>query len=335
MTLLMVLFIVMFAISQVDSKKFMALKTGLSAGFGAPIAMIDGADALLETGSKLGQDTENLAGVAGNTVPDPEHQLTKNAAKGAPKSQAATDPDVTAQQVAELAKAMSQAAVKGEVENLKKAEDQLKQALAKAGVEKQVTFRFDERGLIVSVATDQVLFESGSATLLPQGQRILDIVAPTLLTLPNKLSIDGHTNSAPISTAQFPSNWELSTARATGVLRYLASARKFPVSRMSATGFADTHPLKPKSDPTAMVANRRVEIVVLARVDTSSGQAVEQLGNATTPTTGTTRSATSSASDTKTKTTKTTPGAEASPAPHNLLGLDPSASSSTAAKAAG
>ena len=65
MTLLMVLFIVMFAISQVDQKKFMALKTGLSAGFGAPVAMLNGADAMLDVGGSVAPDSVNLAGSAG------------------------------------------------------------------------------------------------------------------------------------------------------------------------------------------------------------------------------------------------------------------------------
>jgi chemotaxis protein MotB len=140
------------------------------------------------------------------------------------------------------------------------------------------TFRFDERGLVVTIATDKVLFQSGSAELRPQGRHILDALEPTLATLPNQLSVDGHTNWLPISSAPFPSNWELSTDRATGVLRYLAG-RGIPATRMSATGYADTRPLLPRTNPRAVVVNRRVEIVVLAAVDDAQGRAVQQLGN--------------------------------------------------------
>src|SRR5690349_23012994 len=69
MTLLMVLFIVMFAISQVDQKKFNALKTGLAAGFGAPVAILTGGDALLTPGGSVAPDSVNLAGAAGSTTP--------------------------------------------------------------------------------------------------------------------------------------------------------------------------------------------------------------------------------------------------------------------------
>src|SRR5689334_5449749 len=124
MTLLMVLFIVMFAISQVDSKKFMALKTGLAAGFGAPVAFIDGADHLLELGAKVGQDSDNLSGSAGKSTPDPERTAARQAADSA----------VQPERVADLVNALSRANVQGEVENLRKAEAALRKALQVAGV---------------------------------------------------------------------------------------------------------------------------------------------------------------------------------------------------------
>jgi chemotaxis protein MotB len=265
MTLLMVLFIVMFAISQVDQRKFAALKTGLTAGFGAPVAILSGGDQLLDPGGSVAPDSVNLAGSAGGK-----------------ERNAQINPQVSSvdpQKVAKLAEATEKAQVAKEVKNLKDAEKKLKAALKKAGVPKGATFRFDERGLVVSVATDNVLFGSGSADLQSGGRRILNTLAPTLKRLPNRLSIDGHTNSIPISTSAFPSNWELSGDRAAGVLRYLRGHAGIPYSRMSATGFADTKPRLPGSDPRSVAVNRRVEIVVLARVDNSAGRAVASIGN--------------------------------------------------------
>jgi chemotaxis protein MotB len=135
------------------------------------------------------------------------------------------------------------------VNNLRKARAQIAAALARQGLSNAATFRFDERGLVVTIATDKVLFDSGSASLTPEGKRILDAVAPTLADLPNRLSIDGHTNWLPISTPQFPSNWELSGDRASGVLRYLIAEHGIPGTRMTATGFADTRPLLPRATP--------------------------------------------------------------------------------------
>ncbi|GAB3241638.1 OmpA/MotB family protein [Kineosporia babensis] len=264
MTLMMVLFIVLFAISQVDSRKFAALKNGLSSGFGAPVEILTGGDQLLDPGGGVAPDDPNLAGAAGNRSPQQApNQVT----------------DVNPQKVAELAEATEQAQVRGEVENLRKAQKDLQRALTKAGLKNGANFRFDERGLVVTIATDNVLFENASAELKPRGERILVALGPTLRALPNQLSIDGHTNSIPIRTSQFRNNWELSGKRASNVLVYMHNRDRIPYSRMTFTGYADTQPRLPDSDPRSVVVNRRVEIIVEARVDDSAGRAVEELGN--------------------------------------------------------
>lgn len=260
MTLLMVLFIVMFAVSQVDMKKFAALKNGLKAGFGAPVAILNGGDHLLDPGGAIAPDSVNLAGsAAGDT-------RTAN-----------ENPQVSPEKVAQLVNSLAKAAAAKEASKLTKAQKDIEKALAAAGLSKSATFRIDERGLVVTIATDKVLFDNGSAVLQPKGQQILDVITPTLAGLPNRISVDGHTNSIPIHTAQYPSNWELSTDRATRVLRYLA--QKIPVDRMSATGFADTRPLQTGTGATALRVNRRVEIVVLASIDNSAGRAVAAAAN--------------------------------------------------------
>jgi chemotaxis protein MotB len=267
MTLLMVLFIVLFAISQVDQKKFAALKTGLSAGFGAPVDILPGADALLDPGGAVAPDSVNISGSTGGA-----------------KANANINPQVAQikpEVVAALAAATAKAQVEKEVKSLDKARQELKKALVKAGVPKGANFRYDERGLVVSIATDNVLFISGSARLQDQGRIILNALGPTLFKLPNRLSVDGHTDSIPISTAQFPSNWDLSSGRANGVLRYLHNGDRLPYDRMSSTGYADTKPRDRKDSSRARTLNRRVEIVVLARVDNSLGRAVAELGNQT------------------------------------------------------
>ena len=260
MTLLMVLFIVMFAVSQVDMKKFAALKNGLKAGFGAPVAILHGGDQLLDPGGAVAPDSVNLDG----------------SAKGESRT-ANQEPQVSPEKVAELVNSLAKAAAAKEASKLTKAQKDIEKALAAAGLSKSATFRIDERGLVVTIATDKVLFDNGSAVLQPKGQQILDVVTPTLAALPNRISIDGHTNSIPIHTAQYPTNWELSTDRATRVLRHLA--QKIPVDRMSATGFADTRPLQAGTGIEALRVNRRVEIVVLASIDNSAGRAVAAAAN--------------------------------------------------------
>jgi chemotaxis protein MotB len=263
MTLLMVLFIVMFAISSINQGKFDQLKQGLHNGFGTPQTMMAGGNNLLDSGNGVAPDAPEVPAV------------TQGGAGGVTVTSAKP---ASTEQVAGLVKATEQAQVRQEVENLKKAEAALKAALKKAGIPRGATFRFDERGLVVTIATDKVLFDSGSTTLRRQGRLILDTIEPTLAKLPNRISVDGHTNSLPIATDRFPTNWELSAARATGVLRYLGRQGGIPVDRMAAAGYADTRPLRPASDPRALIVNRRVEIVVLAALDNSLGRAVAQLG---------------------------------------------------------
>ncbi len=146
---------------------------------------------------------------------------------------------------------------------------------------------------MVTIATDEVLFPSGSAVLQTRGKKILTTLMPTLKNLPNRISVDGHTDSVPISTNRYPSNWELSTDRATGVLRFLTP--KIPVGRISATGYADTRPLRAGNSKAARAANRRVEIVVLASVDNAEGRAIAALANPT-------RATSSSSADTSSST---------------------------------
>jgi chemotaxis protein MotB len=84
--------------------------------------------------------------------------------------------------------------------------------------------------------------------------------------VPNDVAIEGHTDNQPISSARYPSNWELSNARATSVLRYMLDHDGLPASRLSSTGYADTKPVADNATPEGKAKNRRVEIVVLAQV---------------------------------------------------------------------
>lgn len=132
------------------------------------------------------------------------------------------------------------------------------------GLIDEVGFRRDVRGLIVTIVTDRVLFEPGGADIQDAGMPILGVIADALDELPNDVMVEGHTDRRPISTTRFPSNWELSTARATSVLRHLVEEESFPGRRISAAGYADTRPVDTGNTPDALAKNRRVEIVVLS-----------------------------------------------------------------------
>lgn len=103
----------------------------------------------------------------------------------------------------------------------------------------------------------------------PSGAAILASVAGVIKGIPNRIAIEGHTDDVPISTAQFRSNWELSTARATDVLRYLVDTLGLPVNRVSAAGYGDQRPLAGNDTAAGRARNRRVELAVLSGTPTS------------------------------------------------------------------
>lgn len=247
-TLLMVLFIVMYAISAVDQKKFAALSGGLAKSFGAPVTMMDGGKGILDD-TGIGPAALDISPV-----------VSAARAADAPAATAAkTSTDLSPSQASKL-----QTAAQAEANRLDAVRQDIEKAMAKAGLKGQVRYRMDQRGLVVSVVTDQVLFPADYATLSKAGKKVLDTVAPTLRETHNMLSIEGHTNTVKVKPRFFPTEWELSSARAVTVLRYLIDADRVDPTRVSAAGFADQHPLVAASDPRANVLNRRVEIVVLS-----------------------------------------------------------------------
>lgn len=139
--------------------------------------------------------------------------------------------------------------------------------LQKVVVDKQlqhsVMLRPDERGLVVSLVTDKVLFSKGDAALSSGSRKTIVAVATALKDIPNGICVEGHTCDLPIESNKFPSNWELSTARAASVVRCLIEQAGIPADRLSAAGYADSKPLVPNDSEKDRAMNRRVDIVVL------------------------------------------------------------------------
>jgi chemotaxis protein MotB len=266
-TLLFALFVVLFAISQVDKTKFAALASGLSESFGAPIQAI--------TGPGTSSDSSILPAL------DAAVDVQIPAAPAAQESV-----DAAAEQAAQQAAAAAQA----QYDSLAGVRDQIDAALSAAGYAGAARYQIDERGLVVHIVSDPVLFDAESATLLPQGRAILDAIAPAVAALPNQLTIEGHANSIPVTPGgPWPSNWELSGARASTVVRYLAGDG-VPETRMAATGYSSTRPMVPDTDPGAITLNRRVDIVVMSTASAEANELLPGLdaGAATTATTTTT-----------------------------------------------
>ncbi|MEC5421902.1 flagellar motor protein MotS [Virgibacillus sp. C22-A2] len=119
-----------------------------------------------------------------------------------------------------------------------------------------------ERGVVL-VLQESILFNSGDAEILDMGKPFLSKIGTLMNELPNDVKVEGHTDSRPISNYRYPSNWELSSARASSVIRYLIIEEEFDESRFSSVGYADTRPIVPNNSPANWSKNRRVEIVIL------------------------------------------------------------------------
>lgn len=122
----------------------------------------------------------------------------------------------------------------------------------------------EERGLVVSIK-DTLLFSSASAELNPQARDIIKKLAQSLVMVPNYIRIEGHTDNIPINTARFPSNWELSVMRACNVMHVFQDEAGISPERLSAVGYGEYRPRVPNTSPDNQAINRRVDIVILKK----------------------------------------------------------------------
>jgi len=219
-TVLMCLFIVLYAMSTIDQNKFEKLRFALSTGFG-------------QTASKT-VDTATGVVVPPNLVDKKGNGFAAQA-------------DVT--EAAE------------EVDDLKAMEEAIQASLQAHGVADKVGFDIDQRGLTVKLVGTQTFFGGNSATLQPSSQTIIDSIAPVIAASTNQISVEGHADVHG-SPTPFVSDWDLSTSRATSVLRRFVDSDGIAGPRMSATGYGSSRPAS--TDPNDMAANRRVDIVILS-----------------------------------------------------------------------
>jgi chemotaxis protein MotB len=123
----------------------------------------------------------------------------------------------------------------------------------------------DREGIVIRLS-GSYLFDSGRAELKPNSMAILDAIATELRPLDNEIRIDGHTDSMPIDSPRYPTNWELSVARALAVTRHLTESDGVPASRLTAAGYGEFRPLVSNDTREDRAKNRRVEIHLLSTV---------------------------------------------------------------------
>lgn len=233
MTLLFSLFVVMYGISSVSAEKFHELLGGLGP-FGNPAAI--GGGALQGSGGIVG---------TGGAEPQAERRSIAGDAAGGLVGEGGWDND-------------PRHVSPGELPLL---EEHLREQLKAAGLLRRVRFEIGPRGLVVAVATDQVLFETGSAHVSPLGRRIVAALAPTLRELTNPLLVEGHTDNVPLRGHGYD-NWNLSTDRAVAVVHLLQYVFDVDPRRLTAIGYGEYRPIATNLTEAGRALNRRVEIVI-------------------------------------------------------------------------
>ena len=216
MTLLLALFIALFAMSQTDSSKMQALAQAFTAAFnmGGPSFFSGmGPSTSMNSATTQGQDNANSAYMQEN-------------------------------------------------ENLREAQEKIEQYIKENNLQDQVSTELSEEGLMIRLK-EKALFASGSAALEGQAEQIVPVIASLLASLPERVTISGHTDNVPISTAQFPSNWELSSARAVSLMRGLMGAQpSLNPARFSALGYSEYRPIASNDTAEGRAQNRRVEVFI-------------------------------------------------------------------------
>jgi len=228
-TVLMCLFIVLYAMSTVDANKFEKLRDSLATGFGVTASeTVDTAEGTIVPPELVDKDLEAFA-----AVPAP----------GTPASQAALDE------------------ARKEVDRLRALEAKMKAGLAAAGLTENVEFQIDQRGLTVKLIGSQAFFAPDRPELTNRASQVLQIISPILGPAALEIMVEGH---AANGITAYPSTWELSSARAVNVLRYMVDRGGIPPAQIGAVAFGSARQVNDDSTPELMERNRRVDIVVIS-----------------------------------------------------------------------
>ncbi len=147
-------------------------------------------------------------------------------------------------------------------EQLKRVMLEIAEYAKNKGLDEAIRMEITERGLVINL-NEKLMFHSGSADLLQEAFPILDEIFIQLKKIPNEIVVEGHTDNVPIHTAEFASNWELSTNRASNVVRYFVENKGFFPFKISASGYGEYRPVADNLVVEGRNLNRRVVLIIL------------------------------------------------------------------------
>ena len=259
-TLLFALFTVMYAMSSVNEGKFRVLSDSMIAAFnGAPKSMRPVNIGEKEPGKGGEQPMEGIT---------PKALIKINQKTTADDQLTPRDPSKT--------ESSSSTDLPGALIRMQRQVQDAMQSLIDA---KLVTVRRENMWLEIEINAD-ILFPSGAGEFAPAAESVLDKLAEVLKPFPNPIRVEGHTDDRPIKTAAFPSNWELSAARAASVVHQFMRQGIDPL-RLEIVGFGEFHPRQSNATLEGRNSNRRVVVLVLEQV--SPGAPVTTIADEHTP----------------------------------------------------
>jgi chemotaxis protein MotB len=268
-TLLMAFFVMLYAMSEVDVTKFEAFVRGLAQPFdnvAAESSLLPEGAALVGEQSLPGQPLDTSAydpmpdpaPAPPRLVPDDAGDASGEPGPGATESMPGAAPSPTPEPTPPADIPTPDA------NQLEQARATIAGALEAAGLADLATYRYNERGLVVSIASDDVLFATGSTVIDPAGIDILRAIAAGVGGLPNDVTIEGHTDDQPLRRNGY-TNWNLSTDRAVAVLSLLVEELGLSPGRLGAAGYGEYRPIGDNTTAAGRAANRRVDFLIAAQ----------------------------------------------------------------------
>ncbi|AFM42743.1 flagellar motor protein [Desulfosporosinus acidiphilus SJ4] len=230
-TLLMIFFVVLYSMSQVDAQKFQAVAAALNS------ALSGGSSSRIQVSTNPSGPNIVAPKTPQIDATKPSNSTTKNNQK---TGQGNTDADNL---------------------NIEAIKAKLDKFASDNNIQSTLVTSIEERGLVIRIQ-ETLLFESGSADITPYARNILEKISTVLAAAPNQIRVEGHTDNLPINTAKFPSNWELSVIRATNVVQILQNDGVSP-ERLSATGYGEYRPIASNDTEAGRSRNRRIDLIIL------------------------------------------------------------------------
>lgn len=254
LTLLLAFFVVMYAISSINEGKYRVLSDALSVAFSGKPHTIKP----IQLGDVVQREENNPSHIS-LVVPNPPEQSVGGTLRDLKNPAVIPNPhaqDIATQQLHAAGNTGYQN------EQIRRLSEEVKNALGDLVARNLVSVHAKGLTLEIEMNTD-ILFPSGSADIATSAKAVLGHLADVLKSIPNPMRIEGHTDNVPIHTAMFPSNWELSAARAASVVHLFMDQGVNP-HRMAVAGFAEYRPTGENDSTEGRNHNRRVVIVILA-----------------------------------------------------------------------